>query len=100
MLKILGIVTAIILSLVPPDLRGADNDSNALQTAQPDSSGFVPVDPTQLEKVSGKSLMVAAYAVILGILLFYTITLLGRERVVRKRTFAVEQRLKMPDESS
>jgi hypothetical protein len=94
MLKTIGIVAVILVSLTPADIRAEESPSAAVA---PDSGGFVPVDRTQLQTVSGKSLTIAAYAVILGLLLIYAISLLRRERAVERRARATRQRLGIRD---
>jgi len=56
-------------------------------------NGFVPFDPTAQDTVSGVSLMIAAYAVICGLLALYSVSLLVRSASVRRRARALEARL-------
>lgn len=56
-------------------------------------NGFVPFDPAAQDAVSGAALMIAAYAVICGILALYAAALLARAASVRRRARALEARL-------
>jgi len=56
-------------------------------------NGFVPFDPAAQGTISGVSLMIAAYAVICGLLALYSASLLVRSASVRRRTRALEARL-------
>jgi hypothetical protein len=56
-------------------------------------NGFVPFDPAAQGSVSGLSLMIAAYAVICGLLALYAASLLVRSASVRRRARALEARL-------
>jgi len=51
--------------------------------AHAEDKGFVTIDPATLDTVSGKNLMITSYAVILGVLLLYTVSLLLRDRRLR-----------------
>ena len=50
-----------------------------------ESNGFEPVDPATLDQVSGNDLLVAAYAIIVGAIVVYSLILLLRERVTGTR---------------
>jgi hypothetical protein len=56
-------------------------------------NGFVPFDPGAQDTVSGAALMIAAYAVICGLLALYSASLLVRAASVRRRARALEARL-------
>ncbi len=47
--------------------------------------GFVPVDPSTLEQVSGKKLMMICYGIIVGVILLYTLFLFVRERSCKRQ---------------
>ena len=54
--------------------------SSAVESGAADE--FVPLDQSARPTVSGKQLVIAAYAVILGLVLAYSLWLLVRERAV------------------
>ena len=56
-------------------------------------NGFVPFDPAAQGSVSGASLVIAAYAVVCGLLALYAASLLLRSAAVRRRARALEARL-------
>jgi hypothetical protein len=56
-------------------------------------NGFVPFDPAAREVVSGIALMIAAYAVICGLLAAYATTIFARAASVRRRARALAARL-------
>jgi hypothetical protein len=56
-------------------------------------NGFVPFDVATHDTVSGAALMIAAYAVICGLLALYSVSLLVRAASVRRRARALEARL-------
>jgi len=60
---------------------------------QPADDGFQPVDPASLEAVSGASLMIAAYTVIVGAITLYCLLLLLRERSTTRAIRRLEQQL-------
>ncbi len=62
-------------------------------TAFAQDEGFVPVDPTKLNTVSGKNLMIAAYSVIFGLLLLYVFFLGRRDRKVKNEVNSLKKRL-------
>jgi hypothetical protein len=55
--------------------------------------GFVPYDPSSEEQVSGALLLVAAYAVICGLLGLYALSLLLRTRALASRARRLQGRL-------
>jgi len=57
------------------------------------AEGFVPFDPAAQGSVSGASLVIAAYAVVCGLLALYAASLLVRSAAVRRRARALEARL-------
>ena len=56
----------------------------ASDTVAASDSEFVPVDPSARVMVSGKTHVQAAYGIILGVLLLYAISILKRERTVKR----------------
>ena len=54
---------------------------------------FVSFEPSARESISGKSLMLGAYGVILGVLLIYAFVLLLRSRSTLRKTDSLERRL-------
>ncbi len=65
------------------------------QAAAPDE--FVPVDPAELETVSGKNLMLGAYAVIFVVLSGYTAALWRREKRLEKNIALLARRTGVTD---
>jgi hypothetical protein len=61
--------------------------------AATDENGFKPVDLNAVEKINGKSLMLIAYAIIFGVFVFYTGSLLKREKAVKKEAQQLEKQL-------
>jgi hypothetical protein len=57
------------------------------------ADGFVPFDPAAQEAVSGGALLIAAYAVVCGVLFLYSLSLAVRARSVRNRVRALESAL-------
>lgn len=60
---------------------------------------FLPVDPAQLETVSGKKLMLGAYGVIFIVLAGYTAALWRREKRLEKNISHLAQRTGVNDTS-
>jgi hypothetical protein len=56
-------------------------------------NGFVPFDPAAQDTVSGAALLIAAYAVICGVLVLYAFSLFLRSAAVRRRARTLEARL-------
>ncbi len=74
--------------------RVEDKSINPPSESAAGEDGFVALTPDQRPKVSGKVLMVAAYTVIFVVLLFYCVSLIRRERAVRKAALELEHRLR------
>ncbi len=55
--------------------------------------GFVAVDPAALEQVDGRTMVIAAYGVILVLVAAYALLLQRREASLGRRTRALERRL-------
>jgi hypothetical protein len=55
--------------------------------------GFVPYDPSSEEQVSGALLLIAAYAVICGLLGLYALSLFLRTRALTSRARRLKERV-------
>ena len=83
-----------ITGLTIPDSPAGSQEGRA------SDDGFVSVDTKDLPTISGKSLLVAAYSVILGVLLVYVASLAIRERQVGKAADKLARRLGKTEVSS
>jgi hypothetical protein len=92
-----------ISALAAALLLGAAALADEISAQQPDALAtdaekaaddrFEPVDPESLETVSGASLMIAAYAIIVGAIMLYCLVLMLRERGVHRSIRKLEQQL-------
>jgi len=57
--------------------------------------GFVPVDPATMEQVDGRTMVIAAYGVILALVAAYALLLWRREASLGRRVRALERRLEV-----
>jgi len=64
------------------------------------STEFVSIDPSARETISGKSLMLGAYGVIIGLLLLYAVLLALRSSATKRAIRRLEHRLKPSTKSS
>lgn len=56
--------------------------------------GFVPIDPATINSVSGKNLMLVSYAVILGLLVVYSLFLFQRDKMTTREIEALQKSVK------
>ena len=79
------------ISLCPVISYASQNPEPHTAAANP--SGFQPVDLSQVEKINGKSLMLIAYAIIFGVFVLYTASILRREKAVEKEAQQLKNQL-------
>jgi hypothetical protein len=84
-------VWLLAISLCPVVAYASENPQP--HTAASDGSGFQPVDLSQVEKINGKSLTLIAYAIIFGVFVLYTTSILRREKAVEKEAQQLKKQL-------
>jgi len=57
------------------------------------ADGFVPLDPSSLDTVSGGGLLVTCYCIITGLLMLYSLFTLLRERSLSRKIEHLRKRL-------
>jgi hypothetical protein len=57
------------------------------------ADGFVPLDPSSLDTVSGGGLLVACYCIITGVLMLYSLFTLLRERSLARKIAHLRKRI-------
>lgn len=73
------------------------SEEAAVADDAPAAPGFVEFDPAARETISGKTLMIAAYAVILGVLLLYTVLLAVRSALATRAIRRLQSRIRIPE---
>jgi hypothetical protein len=91
MRRLLAACALAMACLAGPSCLAAGQDPAPARTAG--DTGYVPVDPGSRNIVDGRKLLVAAYAVILGMISAYAGLLLARNRAASREIERLEKRL-------
>ena len=94
---LLVVAVALLCATARADEPGSGGTTSETIDARGDD-GFEPVDPASLETVDGKTLMIAAYAIIVGAIMLYCLVLLLREQALRRRIARLARQLGHPQE--
>ena len=81
----------IVFAVLFPVAVCAESDRSDSRLA--DEAGYIAVDLSEASSVNGKTLMIAAYGIILGVLVLYGFSLVLRERAVAQRAESLKKQL-------